>query len=79
MTPAILANVVCRRLLAIPAEPVIDTIASPPHGNDNTIGPGPCAGIEIARTIVVEKQAVRPDRVAVMVPMMVPEVHVRGE
>jgi hypothetical protein len=79
VTPAILANVRCRRLLAIPAEPVIDTIASPPHRDDNTIWPGPCAGIEIGRTVIVEEQAVRPGRVAVMMSMMMPEVHVRGE
>jgi hypothetical protein len=79
VTPAILANVVCRRLLAIPAKPVIDTVASPPHRDDNTIGPGPCAGIEIRRTVIVEKQTVRPGRVAVMVSMMMPDVHVRGE
>jgi hypothetical protein len=63
----------------MPAEPVIDTIASPPHRNDNTIGPGPRAGIEIGRTVIVEIQAVRPGRVAVMVSMMVSDVHVRGE
>jgi hypothetical protein len=66
-------------LLAIPAEPVIDTIASPSHRDDNTIGPSPRAGIEIGRTVIVEIQAVRPGRVAVMMSMMMPEVHVRGE
>jgi hypothetical protein len=75
VTPAILADVVCRRLLAIPAEPIIDTIGPTPHRDDNTIGPSPCAGIEIGRTVIVEEQAVRPGRVAVMVP----DVHVRGE
>ncbi len=60
---------------AIPDEAVIDTIGPTPHRDDNTIGPSRRARIEIGRTVIVEEHAVRPGRV----PVMMPDVHVRGE
>ena len=75
VTPTILAAVMCRRLPAMPDEPVIDTIGPTRHRNDNTIGRNRCAGIEIGRAVIVEKHIVRPGRV----PVMMPDVHVRGE
>jgi hypothetical protein len=87
VTPTILAAVTGRRLFAIPAEPVIDTVGLTPHWEDDTIGPSRCSRVEIGRTVIVEVEATRPGRVPMMVIMvvmvvmvvMVAEVHVRGE
>jgi hypothetical protein len=75
MTPTILAAVMSRRLPAMRDKPVIDAIGPTRHRDDNTIGRNRCARIEIGRTVIVEEDIVRP----ASMPMMVAEVHVRGE
>ena len=79
MTSTILAAVAGRRLFAILAEPVIDAVGLTPNRNNDTIGPSRCSRIEIGRTVIVEVEATRPGRVPMMVIVVVPEVHVRGE
>jgi hypothetical protein len=76
VAPAILTSVICRRLPAIPIETVIDSIWPTRHWENNTIGRNGRTGIKIRRAVVVEEDVFI---IRVSVPLVVPDVHFRGE
>jgi hypothetical protein len=76
MATTVLASVICRRLLAVPAESVIDSVWLPRYRENNAIGRDRCAGIEVGRPVIV-KEDVLSARMPVVVT--VGDVHVRSE
>ena len=76
MAPAILTSVICRRLPAIPIESVVDSIWLTRHWENNTIGRNARTRIKIGRAVVVEEDVFI---IRVSVPLVVPDVHFRGE
>ena len=71
----VLAPITCRRLSAIPIEPVIDAIGLAGHGVNDTIGRDVGAGIKVRRTVIVKIDVI----VAAGVMVMVPDIHVSRE
>jgi hypothetical protein len=74
VSPAVLASVICRRLTAIPVEPVIDSVRPAVYWINHTIGRNECAGIKVGRPVIVEIEFVR-----ARVPMAVRDILVGGE
>jgi hypothetical protein len=76
MAPTVLAPVVCRRLSAMPIEPVIDSIGPAGYRVNNPIGRNVGSGIEVGRAEIVQVYLIL---TAGRVISMVTHFLVRGE